>query len=65
MRSQRREQAGGTLGLVAAGVVQLDVGVALEPVLDVPPRLAVPPEHQPRHGEAGQLLGVLRRYGWL
>ena len=48
MRSgQRGQQPGGPVGLGDAGLVQLDVRGALEAALQVPGRLAVPPQHYP------------------
>ncbi len=41
------EAPGGLLGLRHAGLVEGDVRLPLEPVLDVPGRLAVPPQHEP------------------
>ena len=47
------QQAGGPVGLGPADVVELDVGAALEAVLEVPGRLSVPPEDDPRGRPAG------------
>src|SRR5580692_1513649 len=46
-RHQGGEAAGGVFGLGLAGLVERDVGLALESALDVPGRLPVPPEHEP------------------
>ncbi len=42
-RRQDSEGPGGPLGLPHAGLIEGDVGLALEAVLDVPGRLPVPP----------------------
>ena len=52
--SEGGEAARGVFGLRLAGLVERYVGLALEAVLGVPGRLAVPPQHEP--------LGCAQRY---
>ena len=44
--TQGGQQAGGPVGLGDAGLIESDVGLALEAILEVPDRLAVPPQDQ-------------------
>ena len=46
-RLECRQQSGRALRLVASDLIELDIGVSLEPVLDVPSGLPVPPEDYP------------------
>jgi hypothetical protein len=50
LRAEGNQAPGRVVGLGLSGLVERDVGLALEPVLGVPRRLAVPPQDDPLRG---------------